>query len=60
LFLGCEANEVNAYGPYFTGQESDFRLYYTAFTPEQIKELYNTSMSIDNNGNIHARELVEL
>lgn len=60
LFLGCEANGVNASGPYFNGQESDFRLYYTALTPEQIKELYNTSMSIDNNGNIYARELVEL
>lgn len=60
LFLGCEANGVNASGPYFTGQENDFRLYYTALTPEQIKELYNTSMSIDDNGNIHARELVEL
>jgi hypothetical protein len=38
---------------------SDFRIYATALTPEQIKELYNTSMSIDNNGNIHVRELVE-
>jgi len=39
---------------------SDFRIYATALTPEQVKELYHTSMSIDNNGNIHARELVEL
>ena len=38
---------------------SDARIYTTALTPEQIKELYNTSMTIDNNGNIHARELVE-
>ncbi len=60
LFLGCEANGVNASGPYFIGNESDFRIYYTALTSKQIKELYNTSMSIDNNGNIHTRELVEL
>lgn len=42
------------------GSYSDFRIYTTALTEAQIKELYNTSMSIDNNGNIHARELVEL
>ncbi len=39
---------------------SDVRLYTTALTEAQIKELYNTSMSIDNQGNIHARELVEV
>lgn len=60
LFLGCEANTANPSAPYYNGQMSDFRLYYTVLTSEQIKELYNTSMSIDNNGNIHARELVEV
>ena len=39
---------------------SDLRMYTTALTAEQIKELYNTSMTIDNQGNIHARELVEI
>lgn len=43
----------------FYGNIVDVRAYATALTPEQIKELYNTSMSIDNKGNIHARELVE-
>lgn len=38
---------------------SDLRIYATALTENQIKELYNTSMSIDNNGNIYSRELVE-
>lgn len=44
----------------FNGQLSDFRIYTTAFTPEQIADLYHTSMSIDNQGNIYARELIEL
>lgn len=60
LFLGCEANGANAYQPWFNGQESDFRIYATALSAEQIKELYDTSMSIDSSGNIHAREVVEL
>jgi hypothetical protein len=34
LFLGCEANSANPSSPYFNGQESDFRIYYTALTPE--------------------------
>ena len=38
---------------------SDARIYATALTELQIKELYNISMSIDNNGNTYVRELVE-
>lgn len=38
---------------------SDFRMYSTALTAEQVKELYNTSASVDSNGNIYAREVVE-
>ena len=38
---------------------SDFRIYATALTPQQVQELYNVSATIDNKGNIHARELVE-
>lgn len=55
--IGAWASDT---GQNYYGDMSDFRIYATALTPEQIKELYNTSMSIDNNGNIHARELVEL
>ena len=39
---------------------SDARLYATALTAEQVLELYNTSATIDNTGNIYARELVEV
>ena len=59
LFLGCEANTASAYTPYFNGKESDFRIYVTALTAEQIKELYDTSMGIDSNGNVYAREVIE-
>ena len=62
LFISGEAsgNSVTPANSNYTGKLSDIRIYATALTPEQIKELYNTSMSIDNNGNIYARELVEL
>lgn len=42
------------------GGISDFRLYSTCLTAEQVKELYNTSAATDNEGNIHAREVVEI
>lgn len=43
----------------YTGNISDVRIYSTILTEEQIKELYNTSATIDNKGNIYTRELVE-
>ena len=42
------------------GKYSDFRVYTTALTIDQIKELYNTSATIDNLGNVYTRELVEI
>jgi hypothetical protein len=38
---------------------SDFRIYCTALTAEQVKELYDTSATIDKNGNIYVREVIE-
>ena len=44
----------------FNGSKlSDFRVYATALSDKDIAELYNTSSSIDNKGNVYARELVE-
>lgn len=60
LFLGCEAATANPSTPYYNGQMSDFRMYYTVLSSEAILELYNTSVTIDNNGNIYSRELVEI
>ena len=59
LFLGCEASTASPSAPYFNGSISDFRMYSTALSAEDILELYQTSASIDKNGNVYARELVE-
>ena len=60
LFLGCEANAANPSSPYFNGQLSDFRLYATALSEEDIKILYHTSGFVDNQGNVFAGELREV
>ena len=44
----------------YYGEISDFRIYTTCLTDNQIKELYDTSVSIDAFGNIYARELKEV
>ena len=61
IFIGAEAqgDNVAPAGSAYAGNLSDVRIYATALTPEQIKELYNISATIDNDGNIYARELVE-
>lgn len=41
------------------GQISDFRIYNTTLSDADILELYQTSASIDKNGNYYTRELVE-
>lgn len=62
LVIGARASAANAASVTIplTGKISDIRIYATALTAAQVKELYNTSMSVDSNGNIYARELVEL
>lgn len=56
LFLGCEANGSSPSAPYFYGSLSDFRIYCTALSNDDIKELYQTSASIDNKQNFYGRE----
>jgi hypothetical protein len=40
LFLGCEANTNLPSAPYFNGKITDFRLYSTALSADDISELY--------------------
>ena len=61
IIIGAEAQSGanNPTSPYFNGKLSDFRIYATALSAEDIKELYQTAMKIDDFGNTHAYEAVE-
>lgn len=54
---GWDAGTSYTYGDY---QMSDFRIYATALSAAQVAELYNTAVSVANNGTLMGYELVEV
>ena len=54
---GWDAGTSYTYGDY---QMSDFRIYATALSATQVAELYNTAVSVANNGTLLGYELVEV
>ena len=55
LYIGCRYNNTN----WFNGHISDFRLYATALSEQDIKDLYKISAYIDNYGNTFGYEFVD-
>ena len=48
-----------ATGQNFEGRMSDFRIYATALTADQVKQLYEVPISLANNGTLFANEFNE-
>ena len=60
LYLGCEANSANPYAPYFKGKLSDFRLYYTTLSAEDVYNLYAVGASLSDTGVLFSNEVSEV
>ena len=60
LILGGQATSTNYTSPYLDGKLSDFRIYVTALSAEDILALYKNSVYIDNEGNLYGAELREI
>lgn len=58
--IGASSQGGDGISNYLNGQLSDFRIYATALSDSNILELYQSSASVDNNGNlILAGEVIE-
>lgn len=61
LFLGGESGgSATTPGDHFIGKLSDARVYATALSAEDVAELYNTPISLSNNGTLMGYEYVEV
>lgn len=57
---GREITSSQSLNPYYTNKNvSDVRIYATALSEEDVKELYETSAIIDDKGNLFAYDFVE-
>lgn len=60
LFLGCEANTANPGGSKFVGKLSDFRLYYSTLSAENVYNLYTVGASLSDTGVLFSNEVSEV
>lgn len=61
IFIGCEAAGSSPSSPYFKGKISDVRIYATALSADDVKELYNTPFTVTNNGKLFVQgEVIEV
>lgn len=61
IFIAAEAGGhiTNPDGDYFKGNISDVRIYATALSDEDIKQLYETKMKIDKESNLYCNQFIE-
>lgn len=51
---------LSGYDYFYEGKMSDLRIYATALTADDINELYNNRASVDKDGNIFMRNIIEV
>lgn len=59
VYVGTECGASTSGGFYWTGKLSDFRVYETALSSDDILELYHTGASLASNGTLMTSEYVE-
>lgn len=52
-------NYIGYYNTYYNGLMSDFRIYCTALSSDDVLALYHTATKIDNSGKLHTFESIE-